>query len=116
MKKKKLVTSDLIGGGVKVECSCCFKYFSTQGFPNHEKHHKSFGHKLGTKPQTGKAKTTGAKCDEPVICEGKKETVDLTKNPTTTFDLVGRIPRCTRREQNFDTDENDEHLCDTQML
>ena len=88
VKKTKLVTTDLIGGGVKIECPYCFKYFSTQGYPNHEKQHKSLGHKMGTKPQVGKAKTRGDKYTKPVIHCTKQPTVDLTKEPTTTTSSV----------------------------
>lgn len=87
MKKSKIVTTDLIDGGVKMECPYCFKFYSTQGFPNHVRKHQSLGEKLTPRPRVGKVKSIGPKYPQPVKIGVKKPTVDLTTDESQTVPI-----------------------------
>ena len=81
-KQSKIVTTDLIDGGVKLECPYCFKFFSTQGFANHVRKHEVRGDKITSRPRVGKVKLRGPKYPEPV--QLGVSTVDLTTKETHT--------------------------------
>ena len=90
-KQSKIVTTDLIDGGVKLECPYCFKFFSTQGFANHIRKHEALGDKITSRPRVGKVKLRGPKYPEPV--QLGVSTVDLTtkETHTETVDLTTTV-------------------------
>ena len=73
-KRKRVVSRDIFGGGVKYQCPYCFKWFTTQGFPNHKRFHERNGDKVTGKKPNGQVKLHGAKYDKPFVGGTSKET------------------------------------------
>ena len=67
LKKPRVVTTDVIGGGVKYKCSYCGVWKFPQGFKNHVQAHKNKGEKLEDKRENGKVKCHGKKYDKPFV-------------------------------------------------
>ena len=65
-----------------MKCPYCFKFFSTQGFPNHIRKHQSLGEKKKQRPRVGKVKSRGPKYPKPSVNIVEKTTVDLTTDET----------------------------------
>ena len=80
-KKKRVVSKDLFSGGVKYQYPFCFKWFTTQGFPNHKRVHERNGDKLTNNNPNGQVKSHGPKYDKPFVGGTTKDTTS-TVNPT----------------------------------
>ena len=77
-KRIRPVSTDIFGGGQKYQCPICFKWFTSQGYPNHERSHERNGDKVENKKPNGRVKLHGEKYEIPFVKDTTSTSIDLT--------------------------------------
>ena len=84
------MSTDIFAGGVKYLCPFYFKWFTTQGFPNHMRSNERNGDKSVNKKPNGQVKSHGPKYDKPFV-GGKDAAANTTTKEDVVVNLTGNV-------------------------